>query len=339
MDRTSPIARWPWRKWLLAGTAMAGSATIVGPVTVEGAFGCSSGCATVDADSGGSGGSGGTGATGGSGGSGGSTGADSGFLALPIVASSTGYVAPGNVEGVLGAWYAYGDGWGSNGRPPGVCEAAGHAASACSVITYPLPSVADAGPDATGPGFPPTPAGSQSFCIHGSAAVVANIVDGGTGPDYSNIFGIGLGLNLNTMGSAIAAYNANTATTKPIVGFQFSITGAAAVTAEGASIRVAVPMVGQPTSDEYFNNGSCAVAVDGPYQFLFVANAASSIAALSIGMSPGGYTAPTTQTVSTFDPTKIQAIQFDIVSSTMIDGQAPTPTGGVCISNLTLLAQ
>jgi hypothetical protein len=46
MDRTSEIARWPWRKWLLAGTAMAGSATIVGPVTVEGAFGCSD-CAAV----------------------------------------------------------------------------------------------------------------------------------------------------------------------------------------------------------------------------------------------------------------------------------------------------
>jgi hypothetical protein len=264
---------------------------------------------------------------------------DSGFTDLPIVASGTGFVAAGNAEGVLGAWYAYGDGWGSNGRPPGVCEAAGHPASACSVITYPLPSVADAGPDASGPGFPPTPAGSQTFCIQGSAAVVANIVDGGTGPDYSNIFGIGLGINLNTMGTMIAAYNANTATTKPIVGFQFSITGAAAVTAEGASIRVAVPQVGQPTSDEYFNNGSTPVDTDGQYQFLWVASTTSTVPALSIGMTPGGYTAPTTQTASTFDPTKIQAIQFDIVSSTTIDGQAPTPTGGVCISNLTLLAQ
>src|SRR5580700_3068920 len=46
MDRTSEIARWPWRKWLLAGTAMAGSATIVGPVAVEG-YGCASNCASV----------------------------------------------------------------------------------------------------------------------------------------------------------------------------------------------------------------------------------------------------------------------------------------------------
>jgi hypothetical protein len=312
---------------------------------------CSSGTTTTDAGPGGSagtggsggtgatGGSGGTGATGGSGGSGGG-GVDSGFLDLPIIASNTGYVASGNVEGVLGAWYAYGDGWGSNGRPPGVCEDAGHPMSACSVITYPLPSVADAGPDATGPGFPPVggDAGAQTFCIQGSAAVVANIV-GGTTPDYSNIFGIGMGINLNTMGTMIAAYNANTATTKPIVGFQFSITGAAAVTAEGASIRIAVPMVGQPTSDEYFNNGSTAVATDGQYQFLWLASTTSTIPALSIGMMPGGYMAPTTQSVSTFDPTKIQAIQFDIVSSTSIDGQAPTPAGGVCISNLTLLAQ
>jgi hypothetical protein len=264
---------------------------------------------------------------------------DAGFVQIPIVASATGYVAPGNAENVLGAWYAYGDGWGSNGRPPGVCEAAGHPASQCSVITYPLPSVADAGPDATGPGFPPIPAGSQTFCIQGSAAFVANI-DGGTTPDYSNIFGIGLGLNLNTMGTAIMPYNAYDATTAQIVGFQFSITGAAAVTAEGASIRVAVPMVGQPTSDEYFNNGSTAVMTDGQYQFLFLPSATSTIPALSIGMTPGGYTAPMNQTVSTFNPAIIQAIQFDVVSSTNIDGQAPTPPpNGVCISNLTLLAQ
>jgi hypothetical protein len=56
-----------------------------------------------------------------------------------------------------------------------------------------------------------------------------------------------------------------------------------------------------------------------------------------IGMPPGGYTLPITQTMSVFDPTKIEAIQLDIVSSTQIDGQAPTPPGGVCISNLTLL--
>jgi hypothetical protein len=301
-----------------------------------GGYGGSGGCGG-NAGAGGAGCGGGVGG-GGGGGSGGSVAdADSGLLDLPIVASATGYVPPGNVEGVVGAWYAYGDGWGSNGRPPGVCEDAGHPASACSVITYPLPTVADAGPDATYPGFAPTPAGSQTFCIQGSAAFVANIV-GGTSPDYANIYGIAMGINLNTMGSMVAAYNANTATAKPIVGFQFTITGAAAITAEFASIRVAVPMVGQPTSDEYFNNGSTAISTDGTYRFLFFQNPASTIPPLSIGMSPGGYTVPITQTATTFDPTRIEAIQFDIVSSTQIDGQAPTPPGGVCISNLTLLA-
>jgi hypothetical protein len=45
VDRTSEMGRWPWRKWLLAGTAMAGSATVVGPVAVEG-YGCARTCAS-----------------------------------------------------------------------------------------------------------------------------------------------------------------------------------------------------------------------------------------------------------------------------------------------------
>jgi hypothetical protein len=215
--------------------------------------------------------------------------------------------------------------------------------SACSTITYPPASIADGGPEASGPGFPPTPAGSQTFCIKGSVAVVPNIVnDSGTGPDYSNVYGIGMGINLNTNGTEVMPYNANTAagthtmgkiigSSLLIVGFSFSITGAAAVTAEGPSVRVAVPEVGQPTSDEFFNNGATAVAIDGPYTFLW--------SDLTIGVTPGGYTPPASQTLTTFDPTKIQAIQFAIVNSTFImGGHAPTPTNGVCISNLTLLA-
>jgi hypothetical protein len=307
-----------------------------GNVGADGGIATGGSGGTGTGGSGASGGSGGS-TTGGSGGSGGSNsdaGTDSGYLQLPIVASATGYVAMGDVEGVLGAWYAYGDCWGSNGRPPGVCETVGdHPVSACSTITYPPESIADAGPEASGPGFPPTPAGSQEFCLKGSVAVVPMFAnDSGTGYDYSNVFGIGLGINLNTKGTDIMPYNANTAAgTHAVVGFSFSITGAAAVTAEGASIRVAVPVVGQPTSDEYFNNGATAVATDTSYTFLWTD--------LTIGVTPGGYTMPATQTLTTFDPTKIQAIQFAVVNSTSImDGSAPLPTNGVCISNLTLLA-
>jgi hypothetical protein len=45
MDSSSGIARWPWRKWFFAGAALAGSSTVVGPVAVEGTYGCGSSCA------------------------------------------------------------------------------------------------------------------------------------------------------------------------------------------------------------------------------------------------------------------------------------------------------
>jgi hypothetical protein len=48
MDRTSVAAHWPWRKWLLAGTAMAGSVTVVGGPVAVGSYGCNGdSCASV----------------------------------------------------------------------------------------------------------------------------------------------------------------------------------------------------------------------------------------------------------------------------------------------------
>ncbi len=47
MRGTSSAATWPFRKWFLAGAAMAGSATtLAGSVAVEGTIGCGSSCAT-----------------------------------------------------------------------------------------------------------------------------------------------------------------------------------------------------------------------------------------------------------------------------------------------------
>src|SRR5579859_582586 len=161
--------------------------------------GCLSGSSGSPAGSGADGGSSSGGGSSGSssGSSGGSSGSSSGGsssgdagggTAVPLTPTSTGYVDVVNL-GIIGSWYAYGDGWGPSGSPPGDCETKGlHPSSACSVITSPAPSATDGG----GAGFPPSNAG---MCLTGTAAQVI-----GTPPDYSNIFGIGIGLDLNNTG-------------------------------------------------------------------------------------------------------------------------------------------
>jgi hypothetical protein len=45
MDSSSGPSRWPWRKWLLTGAAMAGTTTLGGTVAIEGGYGC--GCPSI----------------------------------------------------------------------------------------------------------------------------------------------------------------------------------------------------------------------------------------------------------------------------------------------------
>jgi hypothetical protein len=46
MDRSSAPARWPWRKWFLAGALGGVATTVGGPIAVGGCSGESSACAS-----------------------------------------------------------------------------------------------------------------------------------------------------------------------------------------------------------------------------------------------------------------------------------------------------
>lgn len=121
--------------------------------------------------------------TGGSGG-GGNGGNLTGVLLMP---NETGFVpADSNELGVVGSWYTYGDGIGSDGMPPGDCQKAMHPDSACSMITSPA---AGSFPNMGG-----------KMCTTGTAAKVIDMVGKPGMPDYGKIWGAGIGLDLNNPG-------------------------------------------------------------------------------------------------------------------------------------------
>ena len=131
---------------------------------------------------------------------------------LPV--GPTGYVS--DVDGtpntgIKGAWYAYGDGIGSDGTTAtGDCEAKGaHAVSECSSITAP-----------TFGSFPNT---AGKMCTSGMVAKIINIV-GMTTPDYNEIWGAGVGVDLNNAGGDAGAVKGTyDATAAGVIGVAFDI--------------------------------------------------------------------------------------------------------------------
>ena len=157
--------------------------------------------------------------------------------------------------GIVGGWYAYGDGYGTNGLPPGQCEMGGYMPSQCSTITFPpppLPLATDAGlgaypqggPDGGNPG---------AICLSGTAAQVTPYPQGGA------IYGIGLGFDLNNTAGTPSAYNA---ASHAIVGFSFTVSGVP--TGPGAQVLVEFP-----TSETTKEPPSTIVTADGPVTVLF----------------------------------------------------------------------
>ena len=175
------------------------------------------GCSTAPAPSAGTGGHTGTGTGGSTTGSGGSSTGSGGQvgtgMAVLLTPSPSGFVdAASNSLGVIGAWFAYGDGY-EGGMAPGKCQASGHMTSECSVITMPtLP------PGAAG--FPPNASGAM--CTAGTVAKVIPI-PGMAALDYSNMYGAGIGLDLNNPGGANAVKGAFNATMKGVTGISFDI--------------------------------------------------------------------------------------------------------------------
>jgi hypothetical protein len=246
---------------------------------------------------------------------GGSSGSGGGGTAL--TPGSTGYVSVTALN-IQGAWYGYGDGWGTNGAPPGVCESVGmHMTSACSLITSPpLPTADDAGEGGAVSTFPPTAAGAM--CLSGTAAKVIPCVAGVPncmGSDYSNIFGIGIGLDFDNVAGVKTAYNAPM---NKVTGFSFTITGVPT-----GGIRVEFPTTDTTTtgSDSY----AIVVSKDGSYTTNLVTGAAPP--ALSPSFPATGFTDPA------FNAAHLLSIQFHVPTST----GGPVTVANMCVSNLTAI--
>jgi hypothetical protein len=284
-------------------------------------------------------------------------------MLVALTPTSTGYVmnAP---TGITGAWYAYGDGWGTEGvggatgaaGERGNCELkGGFPVAECSSITSPAPAAppseagapagdaatptgdaGDAGPvaDATAPssdagggydnGFPPSSTGAM--CLTGIAAkVIAN----DAGIDYSDIFGIGIGLDFNNVGGVKGPYDA---TLDHVIGVQFTIS---ADSPFPPTLRVEFPTEEtvdggpMPTGDSYDISPTAA----GTYQVLWsqFAGAPTVGAGGDLSYPPtvdGGIAAQ-----PAFDPKAILSIQFHV--ATQVSGAVPV--NNLCISDLSAI--
>jgi hypothetical protein len=255
---------------------------------------------------------------------GGSTGAGgSGAGGIPLTPTNTGFVQD-STSGIIGAWYAYGDSAGpaanttSTDFADSKCAMGGFTATQCSQIVAPIP----------GQPFMPTDLTMGEMCTNGTAAKVLPPPSNPSGsPDYSDLFGAGIGLDFNNPGGDagvmkmpidLSAYK----------GFSFDFSGT--MIPIGNKIRVNFPFMGE-------NNGT-----DSPY---FAANSTDDHSTLSTtstnvvhwsNIQGPAYLLSQTPAVTPppFDPTKILSIQFQVFTNT----GASIPYN-FCVSNLTLLTQ
>jgi hypothetical protein len=272
------------------------SATLIACFAVA-AVGCSS------AMTGGSGGS-----SSGSGGSGSGSGGSAGGNEHALVPNDTGYIMD-DVTGIMGAWYLYADNLGSNGMPPGDCQNKGmHADSECSTLMYAA--------TATVPmGFPQDTLGKM--CIKGTAAKVINK---GSAPDYSNIFGIGMGLDLNNDGTAKKEFDL---TAKKITAFKFTLSGVPM----GAGLRVEFPTTETEAAgnDSYF--ASKAIK-DGDFTISMAPDAL--MGGMNMDLAPSFNQTGTTKQPD-FNPAHLLAIQVHVSTNT----SNAIAVSNLCIDKLT----
>jgi hypothetical protein len=218
---------------------------------------------------------------------------------VPLTPRADGSVE-GNTVGIVGSWYAWGDGWSSSG-PPGACETLGmFPTSECSSIQFPSPQ-----------SFPQSPPGT--FCLTGTAAKVI-----GSPLNYADIYGIGIGLDFNNSGGVKMPYDA---TTYHVIGFQFDI--AHLPTATGGEVRVELPT--PETSAEGFAYWGKALA--GP-----LPNGGQNVQIL---FSDLGQLFPSMEKPPPFNPAHLLSIQFYVPS---VETNA-IPVRDLCVSNLQAIVQ
>jgi len=244
-----------------------------------------------------------------SGGGKGGSGGDGGMNPGAIVPNADGFYDGTNSAGILGAWYAYGDWWG-NPDPTmaampiagmGDCPTKGmYTEAQCSSIMTPTPGTPFANTGGT-------------MCTTGTVAKVIDMM-------YSAIWGAGIGFDLNNAGAdGGTGKNAWDATMHNVTGFSFHID----TPPTGGQMRVEFPTNAVPGTTDinaaYWGgegNNLSPIKNGGDYSFHWA--------------DVGGpmYLSPHMP----FDKTKIQSMQFHVVSNT-----SSTIPFTYCISNLTPL--
>jgi len=234
----------------------------------------------------------------------------SGGSGIVLIPSATGFLDGTNMAGVLGAWYAYGDNYSSTGvSGMGDCEVKGmHAPATCSTFDS---SVAQ-------PGSPFAPTADNAMCTKGTAAMVVNDSTGAA--DYSNMFGAGIGVDLNNAGvdggTGKQPYNA---TAHGITGISFSID-----MVPGNNLRVEFPTSLSPgvtdINGAYWKGSMMGSPVKmGMTNVIHWADVEKPFY-LTSSLNPY------------FDPTKILSIQFHVYTN----ATAAVPFS-FCVKDLTML--
>ena len=191
-----------------------------------------------------------------------------------------------------------------------------HPSADCSTITSPPAGMANEEGGVTA-SFPQTTPGTM--CLSGTAAKVIACVAGVTGcmtSDYSNIFGIGIGLDFNNVGGVKMAYNAPM---NNVTGFSFTISGVPT-----GGIRVEFP-----TSDTNAT-GSDSYAIDVSKDGSYTADLKSGTPSppeLSPSFTATGFTEPA------FNPANLLSIQFHVPTVTT----GAITVANMCVSNLTAI--
>jgi hypothetical protein len=254
-------------------------------------------------------------------GTGGMTGTDGGGSGntYPLASTSTGFVSD-PTTGVIGAWFAYGDSVGSGANTSGPdtadsdCVKKGmFPVTDCSVINHPTPGMP----------FPPTDAATSKMCTDGVAAQVMNMAGN---PDYSDLWGAGIGLDFNNPGgdAGVAGY----ADLSAYTGIEFDFS--ADILPTGA-LRVNFPFMGEHGTDSPYWGGATAMASN------LTGTTASPQHVKFTWADIGGpfyltqQTPPVDLSPYKFNPAAVQAIQFQVFTNT----KATTPYS-FCVANLAL---
>jgi hypothetical protein len=147
-----------------------------------------------------------------------------------------------------------------------------------------------------------------AMCLSGTAAKVL-------ATDYTNIWGIGIGLDFNNPGTMQLPFDAPA---HKVIGFSFDITGVPA-----GGIRVEFPTT--DTNASGFDSYAIVVAGSGHYQ------ADLTTSATDPHKLRPSFTPATGMREPPFNPANLLAIQFHVATNTT----AAIPVNDLCVNNLT----